>query len=86
MLKEIRLAGGVRTPFGSFCGAFTDVSVVKLGKAAAERFGLRLGDIKEVLLGNILSGALRPEAGARSGSGRGFAGGGMGVAMALELT
>jgi hypothetical protein len=47
MLKEIRLAGGVRMPSGSFCGAFAES---KLGKAAAERFGLRLGDTKGVLL------------------------------------
>ena len=26
MLKEIHLAGSVRRPFGSFCGAFADVS------------------------------------------------------------
>ena len=32
MLKEIQLAGSVRTPFGSFCGAFAEVSTVKLGK------------------------------------------------------
>jgi len=38
MLKEIRLAGSVRTPYGSFCGAFADVSTVELGKAAVERF------------------------------------------------
>jgi hypothetical protein len=26
MLKEIHLAGSVRTPLGSFCGVFADVS------------------------------------------------------------
>ena len=36
MLKEIHLAGSVRTPFGSFCGAFADVSAVELGKAPPE--------------------------------------------------
>ena len=41
MLKEIHLAGSVRTPFGSFCGAFADVSAVELGKAAVERSGLK---------------------------------------------
>ncbi len=40
MLKEIHLAGSVRTPFGSFCGAFADVSTVELGKAAVERSGV----------------------------------------------
>jgi acetyl-CoA C-acetyltransferase len=37
MLKEIHLAGSVRTPLGSFCGAFADVSAAELGKAAVER-------------------------------------------------
>ena len=62
MLKEIHLAGSVRTPFGSFCGAFAEVSTVELGKAAVERSGLKPEDVKEFLVGNILSGALRPKA------------------------
>jgi len=36
MFKEIHLACSARAPFGSFCGAFADVSPVELGKAAAE--------------------------------------------------
>ena len=86
MLKEIHLAGSVRTPFGSFCGAFADVSAVELGKAAVERSGVKPEDVKELLVGNILSGALRPNAARQIGIGRGFVGGGMGIAMALELT
>ena len=62
MLKEIHLAGSVRTPCGSFCGAFAEVSPVELGKAAVERSGLKPEDVKEFLVGNILSGALRPKA------------------------
>ena len=49
MLKEIHLAGSVRTPFGSFCGAFADVSGAELGKAAAERSGVKPEDVKELL-------------------------------------
>ena len=49
MLKEIHLAGSVRTPFGSFCGAFADVSAAELGKAAAERSGVKPEDVKELL-------------------------------------
>jgi len=49
MLKEIHLAGGVRTPFGSFCGAFADVSAAELGKAAVERSGVKPEDLKELL-------------------------------------
>ena len=55
MLKEIRLAG-------SFCGAFADVSAVELGKAPVERSGVKPEDVKELLVGNILSGAYRPNA------------------------
>ena len=36
MLKEIHLAGSIRTPFGSFCGAFAEVSAVEFRKAAVE--------------------------------------------------
>jgi acetyl-CoA acetyltransferase len=54
MLKEIQLAGSVRTPFGSFCGAFADVSAIELGKAAVERCGVKPEDVKEFLVGNIL--------------------------------
>ena len=49
MLKEIHLAGNVRTPFGSFCGAFADVSAAELGKAAAERSGVKPEDVKVLL-------------------------------------
>jgi len=57
MLEEIHLAGSARTPFGSFCGAFADVSPVELGKAAVERSGVKPEDVKEFLVGNILSDA-----------------------------
>lgn len=66
MLKEIHLAGGVRTPLGGFCGAFADVSAVDLGrtavKAAIARSGVKPEDVDEVLVGCILSGGLRPNA------------------------
>jgi len=66
MIKEICLAGGVRTPLGSFCGAFAEVSAVELGKTAVkgamERSGARPQDVEEVLIGCILSGGLRPNA------------------------
>ena len=57
MLKEIHLAGSVMRPFGRFCGAFADVSAVELGKAALERSGVKPEGVKELLVGNILSGA-----------------------------
>jgi hypothetical protein len=80
MLKEIHFAGSV-------CGAFADVSAVELGKVAVEWSGVKPQDVKELLVGNILERRPPPKRPrARSGSGRGFVGGGMGIAMALELT
>jgi len=76
MLEEIHLAGGVRTPFGSFCGAFADVSAVELGKAPVKWSGGKPQDVKELLVRNILSGVLCPNA-ARQILRRGFVGGGM---------
>ena len=35
---------------------------VELGKAAVERSGVKPEDVKKLLVGNILSGALRPNA------------------------
>jgi acetyl-CoA acetyltransferase len=49
MLKEIHFASSVRTPFGSFCGAFADLSAAELGKAAVERSGMKPEDVKELL-------------------------------------
>ena len=86
MLKEIHLAGSVRRPFGRFCAAFADVSAVELGKAAVERSGVKPEDVKELLVGNIFSGALRPNAPHQIGTGQGFVDRGMGIAMAHELT
>ena len=62
MLEEFHLAGSVRTPFGGFCGAFADVSSVELGKAPVKRSGVKPEDVKELFVGNILSGALCPNA------------------------
>lgn len=64
MLKDIFLAGSVRTPLGSFGGAFSDVSAVQLGvtaaKAAVARSGIAPDQIQEAYIGNILSGGLLP--------------------------
>jgi acetyl-CoA C-acetyltransferase len=57
MLEEIHLAGSVRTPFGSFCGALADVLSVELGKAAVERSGVKPEDVKELLVGGTSSAA-----------------------------
>ncbi|MCB1121577.1 MAG: acetyl-CoA C-acyltransferase, partial [Verrucomicrobiae bacterium] len=66
MKSEVFLAGSARTPLGSFCSAFGDVTAVQLGitavKAAVERSGIQVGDVDEVYIGNILSGGLKPNA------------------------
>jgi len=76
MLKNIYLAGSVRTPLGGFCGAFSEVSAVDLGKtavkAALQRSGVNEQDVDEVFIGNILSGDLRPNAARQVGMGAGL--------------
>lgn len=76
MLKDIFLAGSVRTPLGSFCGAFSDVSAVDLGrtavKAAITRSGVKPEQVDELFIGNILSAGLRPNAARQVGIGAGL--------------
>jgi acetyl-CoA C-acetyltransferase len=58
MLKNVMLAGGVRTPFGSFNGALAEVPAARLGsvaiKAALERAHVKAGDVDEVIFGNVI--------------------------------
>jgi acetyl-CoA C-acetyltransferase len=53
------LIAGARTPIGSFRGAFKDFGATDLGgvaiKAAIERSGLDVGDIDEVIMGNVIT-------------------------------
>ena len=76
MLKDIYLAGSVRTPLGGFCSAFSEVSAVELGKtavkAAIQRAGVNEKDVDELFIGNILSGDLRPNAARQIGIGAGL--------------
>jgi acetyl-CoA C-acetyltransferase len=76
MLKDIYLAGSVRTPLGSFCSAFAEVTAVDLGiaavKAAVERSGVKPEDVQEVFIGNILSGNLQPNVARQIGIGAGL--------------
>jgi acetyl-CoA acetyltransferase len=81
MLKEIHLAGSVRTPFGSFCGAFADVSAAELGKAAVGAIRREAGGHQITPRGEHPQRRPPP-----TRSGRVFVGRGMGIAMALELT
>jgi len=61
-MKEVVIVSAVRTPIGSFGGAFLDVSAVELGvvaaKAAMERAGILPEQVDEVIIGNVLQAGL----------------------------
>ena len=58
MIREVFLAGGVRTPIGGFMGSLSEVSAPTLGsvavKAALKRAGVNADQIDEVIFGNVL--------------------------------
>jgi len=62
MMNEVYLAGSVRTPIGTFCGAFEGVPAPVLGatiaQAAVARSGVPAGQIDEVIFGNVVSAGL----------------------------
>ena len=61
-MEEAVILSAVRTPVGSFNGAFADVSAVELGQLAIaealKRSGVAADAIDEVLMGNVLSAGL----------------------------
>jgi acetyl-CoA C-acetyltransferase len=62
MLKQVFLAGGVRTPIGAFAGALAEVPAPALGAAAVKgalaRAGLAPSEVDEVIFGNVISAGL----------------------------
>jgi acetyl-CoA C-acetyltransferase len=58
MTKEVFICSAVRTPMGSFMGAFANISATELGsiaiKAAVERASVDVSAIDEVFMGNVL--------------------------------
>ncbi|HEK9725675.1 TPA: acetyl-CoA C-acetyltransferase [Streptococcus equi subsp. equi] len=62
MVKEVVITTAVRTPIGSFGGAFKSVSAVQLGKvvveALLEKSGVKPEQIDEVIFGNVLHAGL----------------------------
>jgi acetyl-CoA C-acetyltransferase len=60
-MEDIVIVSAVRTPVGSFNGAFATVAAHDLGstaiRAAIGRAGLEAGDIDEAILGQVLSAA-----------------------------
>jgi len=62
MATEVYLTGAVRTPVGTFCGAFESVPAPVLGsiaaKAALNRSKLPVDQIDEVIFGNVVAAGL----------------------------
>ncbi|RME39740.1 MAG: thiolase family protein [Planctomycetota bacterium] len=62
MLKPIYLAGGVRTPIGSFLGSLSEVKAGALGahvvRASLERAGVDPRQVDEVYMGNVIGAGL----------------------------
>jgi acetyl-CoA C-acetyltransferase len=62
MVNGVYLTGAVRTPIGSFCGAFENTSAPVLGSVAAKsaiaRSGVPADQIDEVIFGNVVSAGL----------------------------
>lgn len=62
MTKKVVIASAVRTPVGSYGGAFKNVSAVDLGvtaaKEAIKRAGIKPEDVQEAVLGSVLQAGL----------------------------
>ena len=60
--NTIVIASAARTPVGSFNGSFANVPAHELGsqaiKSALERAGVEVGDVSEVIMGQILSAGM----------------------------
>ena len=60
-MEDVVIVSAVRTPVGSFNGAFGSVPAHLLGqtaiRAAIERAGIEAGDVDEVILGQVLTAA-----------------------------
>ena len=76
MIKDVYLAGCMRTPVGSFCGALEAVSAVDLGivsvKATLERSGVAANQVEELIFGNVVSASLGPNIARQVTIGAGF--------------
>ena len=62
MMENVYIVGAKRTPIGSFLGSLKSVSAVKLAsqaiRGALEQAQVQSTDVKEVILGNVLSAGL----------------------------
>ena len=61
-MKEVVILSAVRTPMGSFGGALSSLSAAQLGataiKGAVEKAGIKLEEVNEVYMGNVLQANL----------------------------
>ncbi|MBV6441961.1 MAG: Acetyl-CoA acetyltransferase [Saprospiraceae bacterium] len=61
-MKEVFIVSAVRTPIGSFGGVLAGISATQLGataiKGALEKAGIQAAEVKEVLMGNVVSANL----------------------------
>jgi len=76
MHNGVFLAGGARTPIGSFCGSLAEVPAPALGsvaiKAAIRRAGIPAAEVQEVIVGNVLSAGLGQNVGRQAAIGAGL--------------
>jgi acetyl-CoA C-acetyltransferase len=76
MQKPVYLAGGVRTPIGTFCGAFETTPAPVLGSVAAKNAAVRAGvpadQIDEVIFGNVVGAGLGQNVARQVAIGAGF--------------
>ena len=76
MLKDVFLAGGMRTAIGGFGGAFAELPATALGsaviKAALQRGGVPADQIDEVIFGNVLIAGLGQNPARQAGIGAGL--------------
>src|SRR5215207_6255565 len=60
--RQAVIVAAVRTPIGKFLGGLSPLSAPELGaiaiRAAVERAGIGLGDIEEVIMGNVIQGGV----------------------------
>ncbi|HYL70719.1 MAG TPA: beta-ketoacyl synthase N-terminal-like domain-containing protein, partial [Candidatus Dormibacteraeota bacterium] len=73
-MEDAVIVSAVRTPVGTFGGAFTDVPATRLGAVAVEEAIRRAGveSVDEVLLGNVLQAGLGQNAARQSAIGAGL--------------
>ena len=61
-MKEVVILSAVRTPMGSFGGALSSLSATQLGataiKGAVEKAGIKVEEVNEVYMGNVLQANL----------------------------